>query len=123
MNVTSVRTQWKLILKGSERKENFFVAVWESIWESRGTNRLSVQLNPMTVNLFQGKSYNFNLGMLQWSHEFKNMDQMISNHSEGDCTALWIRCQEAFREAGVSPGRAVDFFKEQSEKASSYKER
>jgi hypothetical protein len=51
------------------------------------------------------------------------MNQMMSNHTEGDRTALWNRCQEAFRDAGVSPRRAVDFFKEQSENASSYKER
>jgi hypothetical protein len=61
--------------------------------------------------------------MLQWSHEFENIDQIMSNQSEGDYTAFWYRCQQAFREAGVSSRHAVDFFKEHSEKASSYKER
>jgi Zn-finger domain-containing protein len=61
--------------------------------------------------------------MLQWAHEFKNIDQLINNHSEGDLAALWYRCQQAFREAGVSTKHAIDFFKEQSEKASSYKVR
>jgi hypothetical protein len=63
------------------------------------------------------------LGVLQWSHEFKNVDQMVGNQSEGDCTTFWYRCHEAFREAGVSPKHAIGFFKEHSEKVSSYKER
>jgi hypothetical protein len=63
------------------------------------------------------------LCLLQWTNEFKNVDQVLSNQVEPDCTTFWYRCHEAFREAGVSPKLAAQFFKEHSEKVASNEER
>jgi hypothetical protein len=61
--------------------------------------------------------------MLQWTNEFKNGDQELSNQVKPGCTTFWYRCHEAFCEAGVSPKLAIEFFKEHSEKVSSNEER